>query len=144
MKHISQGVLTFPLPGFVSFVGSSHEAPIVILRDTGASQSLVLETILPISCQSDTGRTVLSQGVENNNVNVPLHEVYLKSNLITGPVVPVRKVDLISGSNSAGKKVVVNPQVSSILSSVEYIKLNQVCWTSWWDYILDSLFHTIV
>ena len=71
---------------------------------------------------------------------MPLHEVYLKSNLITGLVVPARKVDL----NSAGKKVIVNPQVSSILSSVEYIKLNQVCWTSWWDYILDSLFHTIV
>ena len=29
--------LPFLSQGFVSFVGSSHEAPIVILRDTGAS-----------------------------------------------------------------------------------------------------------
>ena len=50
--------------GFVSFVGSPHEALTVILRDTGASQSLVVETILPVSCHSDIGMTVLLQGVE--------------------------------------------------------------------------------
>lgn len=51
--------LPFLSRAFVSFVGSSHEAPIVILRNIGASQSLVVETVLPISYQSDTGGTVL-------------------------------------------------------------------------------------
>ena len=61
--------------------------PIVVLRDTGASQSLMLESVLPFGCQSDTGMTVLLQGVELNILNVLLHEVFSKSNLITGPVV---------------------------------------------------------
>ena len=65
--------------------------------------------------------TVLLQGVELNILNVPLHKVFLKSNLITGPVVvgiklslPVRKVGFILGNDSAGRRVVVRPHVSSI------------------------------
>ena len=45
-----EGYLPFLSQGFVSFVGSSYEAPIVILRDTGALQSLVVEAVLPVSC----------------------------------------------------------------------------------------------
>ena len=81
----------------------------------------MLESVLPFGCQSDTGMTVLLQGVELNILNVPLHEVFLKSNLITGPVVvgvrpslPVRKVSLILGNDLAGEKVVGSPYVSSI------------------------------
>ena len=109
--------LPFLSQGFVSFVASSHKVPIVILRDTGASQSLILESFLPFSYQSDTGMTVLLQEIELNVLNVPLHEVLL----ITGPVVvgvrpslPVRKVSLILGNDLAGGKVVVNPHVSSL------------------------------
>ena len=76
---------------------------------------------MPFSYRSDTGMTVLLQGIELNVLNVPLHEVLLKSNLITGPVVvgvrpslPVRKVSLILGNDLAGGKVVVNPHVSSL------------------------------
>ena len=35
--------LPFLSQGFVSFVGSPDEVPIVTLRDTGASQSLIIE-----------------------------------------------------------------------------------------------------
>ena len=59
----------------------------------------MLESVLPFGLQSDTGMTVLLQGVELNILNVTLHKVFLKSNLITGPVVvgispslPVRKM----------------------------------------------------
>ena len=107
--------------GFVFFVGSSDEVPIVILRDAGASQSLVLVSVLPFSCQSDTGMSVLLQGVELYVLNVPLHKVFLKSNLITGPVVvgvwpslPMRKVSFTLGNDLAGKKVVGSAHVSSI------------------------------
>ena len=55
--------------------------------------------------------TVLLQGIELSKLNVPLHRVHLKSNLITRPVVvgvipslAVRKVDLILGNNLAGEK----------------------------------------
>ena len=81
----------------------------------------MLESILPFGPQSDTGITVLLQGVELNILNVPLHKVFLKSNLITGPVLvgvrpslPVRKVGFILGNDLAGGKVVVSPHVSSI------------------------------
>ena len=54
---------------------------------------------------------------------MPLHNVYLKSNLIIGPVVvgvipslPVRKVTLTLRSNLAGGKVVVNPAYLVVLS----------------------------
>ena len=46
---------------------------------------------------------------------MPLHEVYLKSNLIIRPVVvgvipslPIRKLGLVLGNDLAGGKVVVN------------------------------------
>ena len=107
--------------GFDFFVESSYEAPIVILRDTVTSQSLVLVSVLPFGCQPDTGMSVLLQGVELYVLNVPLHEVFLKSNLITGPVVvrvwlslPMRKVSFTLGNDLAGGKVVGSAHVSSI------------------------------
>jgi len=44
-----------------------------VLRDTGASQSLLLEGILPSSDQSYTGSDVLIQGVGLEVISVPLH-----------------------------------------------------------------------
>ena len=91
---------------------------------------MIVETVLSVSCQSDTGMIVLLQVVENNNLNAPLNEVYLKSNLITGPVVvgvipslPIRKVDLILGNNLA-RKIGCRPTCfqHTVLSSVEFIK----------------------
>ena len=97
------------------------EVPIVILRDTGALQSVVLESVLLFGPQSVTGMTVLLQGIELDILNVPLHKMFLKSNLITGPVVVgvrpsllVRKVGIILGNDLAGGKVVVSSHLSSI------------------------------
>ena len=65
----------------------------------------MLEGVLLFGFQSDTGVTVLLQGVELNILSVPLHKAFLKSNLITGPVLvgvrphfPVRKMDFIKSS----------------------------------------------
>jgi hypothetical protein len=52
-----------------------------ILRDTGASQSLLLEGVLHLSENTSVGATVLLQGVELCCFNVPLHRIYLKSDL---------------------------------------------------------------
>ena len=73
--------------GFVSLTSDSAQStPIKILRDTGASQSLILADTLPFSEKTSTGTSVLIQGVECGFVNVPLHNIYLSSDLVSGPV----------------------------------------------------------
>ena len=52
------------LNGFVSLSGDNcPPTPIKILRDTGASQSLILADILPFSEKTSSGTSVLIQGV---------------------------------------------------------------------------------
>ena len=93
--------------------------PIKILRDTGASQSLILADILPFSEKTSSGTSVLIQGVECGTVNIPLHHVNLSSDLVTGlvvigitPSLPFKGVHLLLGNDLAGDKVVVNPLVT--------------------------------
>ena len=110
----------FMLNGFVSLSGDNcPPTPIKILRDTGASQSLILADILPFSEKTSSGTSVLIQGVECGTVNIPLHHVNLSSDLVTGPVVigikpslPFKGVHLLLGNDLAGDKVVVNPLVT--------------------------------
>ncbi|MES9950010.1 MAG: RNase H-like domain-containing protein [Candidatus Thiodiazotropha sp.] len=106
--------------GFVSLIGDfAHSTPIKILRDTGASQSLILADTLPFSEKTSSGTSALIQGVECGFVNVPLHNIYLFSDLVTGPVavgirpsLPFKGVHLLLGNDLAGDKVVVNPLVT--------------------------------
>jgi len=63
----------FVSQGTVSLVGSGEESPVTILRDTGASQSLILESVLLFSDDSATGTSVLLQGVE---LSTPLHKMF--------------------------------------------------------------------
>ena len=90
--------------------------PIRILRDTDASQSLILAEAISLSEKSHSGKSVLIQGVECGLVTVPLHQVNLKSDLVSGtvtvgarPSLPIEGVHLILGNDLAGDKVVVNP-----------------------------------
>ena len=107
--------------GFVSLNSDSAQStPIKILRDTGASQSLILADTLPFSEKSSSGTSVLIQGVECGFVNVPLHNIYLSSDLVTGPVavgirpsLPFKGIHLLLGNDLAGDKVVVNPLLTS-------------------------------
>ena len=57
----------------------AQSTPIKILRDTGASQSLILADTLPFSEKTSSGTSVLIQGVECGFINVPLHNIYLSS-----------------------------------------------------------------
>ena len=106
--------------GFVSLQGDlCPPTPIRILRDTGASQSLILADTLPFSEKSSSGTNVLIQGVECGFVSVPLHNVCLSSDLVSGPVavgirpsLPFKGVHLLLGNDLAGDKVVVNPLVT--------------------------------
>ena len=106
--------------GFVSLNSDfAQSTPIAILRDTGASQSLILADTLPFSEKTSSGTSVLIQGVECGFVNVPLHNIYLSSDLVKGPVavgirqtLPFKDVHLLLGNDLAGDKVVVNPLVT--------------------------------
>ena len=110
----------FMLNAFVSLSGDNcPPTPIKILRDTGASQSLILADILPFSEKTSSGTSVLIQGVECGTVNIPLHHVNLSSDLVTGlvvigitPSLPFKGVHLLLGKDLAGDKVVVNPLVT--------------------------------
>ena len=94
--------------------------PIKILRDTGALQSLLLSDTLSFSEESSAGASVLIKGVHCSEYTpVPLHTVYLSSNLVYGPVkvgvqssLPFEGVQLILGNDLAGEKVVVNAIVT--------------------------------
>ena len=105
--------------GVVSLVGDENSSQKVkILRDTGATQSLMLDSVLPLTENSFTGANVLISGVEMGVLEVPLHEVNIKSSLINGnivigmrPSLPVEGISLILGNDLAGEKVMVDPRV---------------------------------
>ena len=59
----------FMLNGFVSLsVDNCPPTPIKILRDTGASQSLILADILPFSEKTSSGTSVLIQGCDTTTL----------------------------------------------------------------------------
>ena len=105
--------------GLISLVGEENRAkPIKILRDTGASQSLMREDVITLSPQSFTGSYVLIQGVESKVVSVPLHIVNIHTSLLSAPVMvgemtslPVEEILLILGNDLAGDRVMANPCV---------------------------------
>ena len=93
----------------VSLVGGeSSSQKVIILRDTGATQSLMLDSVLPLRENSLTGANVLISGVEMGVLEVPLHEVNIKSSLINGnivitmrPSLSVEGISLILGNDLA-------------------------------------------
>ena len=105
--------------GVVSSVGDENSSQKVkILRDTGATQSLMLDSVLPLTENSFTGANVLISGVEMGVLEVPLHEGNIKSSLLNGnivigmrPSLPVEGISLILGNDLAGERVMVDPRV---------------------------------
>ena len=68
---------------------------------------------------TSTGEEVIAQGIEGGFINVPLHRIYLKSNLISGsvvvgtrPTLPIKGVALLLGNDLAGGRVIANPKVT--------------------------------
>ena len=83
--------------GFVSLNSAYvQSSPIKILRDTGASQSLILIDTLPFSEKTSSGTSVLMQSVACGFVNVPLQNIYLFSDLAVGirPSLPFQRCSL--------------------------------------------------
>ena len=75
----------------------------------GASQTLLLESVLPLSKETFTGNTVLLQAVELGTISDPVHRVHIESDLVTGPVIvgirpslPIKGISMILGNDLAG------------------------------------------
>ena len=94
------------------------EKSVVILRDTGASQTLMSSSVLQVREKASEGDSVLVKGVGGDYKPVPLQKVYLKSDLVTGPVevgivseIPVEGVDMVLGNDLAGDRVKADPHM---------------------------------
>ena len=83
-REVDESYAPFMKDGFVS---KGEKKPVRILRDTGASQSFVLEGVLPFSPGSDTGDRTPVLGISLVPVSVPLHRLNLFSDLVEGEVV---------------------------------------------------------
>ncbi|KAK0131239.1 hypothetical protein N1851_034061 [Merluccius polli] len=68
--------------GFVSLVGSDVKVPVTILRDTGAYDSYMIESVLPLSAETDSRDRILSRGMGLTVLPVPLHKVVLDCELV--------------------------------------------------------------
>ena len=121
---------SFVWKGTVS-IGQSSRVPIQIMRDTAASQTLLLAGVLPLSDRTYTHSDVLVKGIEmkDSPIVVPLHRVYLESGIVDGPVVvgvrksfPYKGIQLLLGNDLAQDKVLpnscpVNPIVTHVPES---------------------------
>lgn len=122
----------FLFEGTVSLLPDSDVKTVTVLRDTGAAQSFISAKVLPFSESSFTGNDVLVRGIEMRCVNVPLHAVYLKTDMVSGLVnlavreqLPVEGVDLILGNDLAGGAVFPTPIVTLIPDNSQHIGLVQ-------------------
>uniref|UniRef100_A0A3B1K8B9 Gypsy retrotransposon integrase-like protein 1 n=1 Tax=Astyanax mexicanus TaxID=7994 RepID=A0A3B1K8B9_ASTMX len=114
---VSDDYRPFVSKGFVSL--GDKQSPVQILRDTGAALTLMLADVLPSQPElSFCGSHALCQGIDMSYMKVPLHEVYLKSDLVSGhfkvgvcSALPVKGVQLILGNDIAGGRVVPVPEV---------------------------------
>lgn len=119
----------FITEGRVSLVGEKEEIPVKILRDTGAMDSFILESVLPFSLQSHTGESVLIRGIGLNTLSVPLHKVRLQSDLIQGevvvgvrPALPVEGVHIILGNGLVGERVWADTSLLPIVTTANKIE----------------------
>ena len=96
--------------------------PVKILQDTGAIQSLLVlvEGMLLLSDCTATGTSVQIQGIKLGVMSVPLHIIYLSSDLITGtvtvdtrPTLPIKGISLILRNDLASSKVILELQLIS-------------------------------
>lgn len=108
--------------GFISegsVVVNGKQSPVVVLRDTGASQSLLVDSVVDLDDATSCNAYVLIQGVGGKFMPVPLHQVELRSKVISGQVtvgvvstLPVPGVTFILGNDLAGDKVYADPVIT--------------------------------
>jgi len=98
--------------GFVSLVGDDTKVPVKILRDTGAYDSFIVGSALPLSEASDPGYRILSRGMGLTVLPTPLHKIVLNCELVQGevavgvrPALPIEGIHFILGNGLTGGRV---------------------------------------
>ncbi len=73
--------LSFVSEGSVSPVEvTESEKPVVVLRDTGAAQTVMLNSVLPLSVDTDIHKSVSVECIGDTDYqSLPLHKVCLKT-----------------------------------------------------------------
>lgn len=111
----------FIMKGVVSLSDSDVKVPVTILRDTAASRSIILQSVLPLSDKTSLNCNEIVQGFGMKLVNLPMHSVQLESDLVSGPVAvaactafPIKGVDFLLGNDLAGGKILVSPEVTAV------------------------------
>lgn len=109
----------FRFKGSVSASEDSPSIPVNILRDTGASHSIVVRSIVPFVEDAYTGEFVVLKGI-NGCITLPLCKLYLRSGIISQAVtvavqdsLPVEGVTFLLGNDIAGCRVIPDPVVCS-------------------------------
>ena len=102
-----------------------HGGPVEvsILRDTGASQSLLLRNKLPKRVIEATRETVMIEGIGGKRVKIPLCKITLKSQWKNGPMkvgvvdkLPMKGISLILGNEVRTKKC--HPEKMAKISTI--------------------------
>ncbi|XP_033100281.1 uncharacterized protein LOC117103773, partial [Anneissia japonica] len=114
-----QGFEGFVFTGVVSpCLSKSEGKSVTILRDTGATQSLVLADAIALPQCSSENASALIQGIDGSYLTVPLYKIHLKCGLVTGPVtvgvvktLPIKGVSFVLGNDLAGERVSVPPVI---------------------------------
>lgn len=122
LHFIDPSFYPFVFEGVVAFSELDQEPkPVHILWDTGSAQSFILADVLPFSSQSSCDSNVSVQGIELVVLRVPLHTVYLRSDIVTGLVkvavctqLPLKRIYLILVNDLAGTKVFCLPEVTEV------------------------------
>ncbi|XP_062921236.1 uncharacterized protein LOC134355375 [Mobula hypostoma] len=98
---VQEGREKFISAGLVSVKEGLKPVPVRIWRDTGACQSLILKSVLEFSSETQTGK-VKVKGIGEGTEAVPLHQIHLKSNLVSGlvtigvrPELPMKGVEVL-------------------------------------------------
>ncbi|XP_069973541.1 uncharacterized protein [Penaeus vannamei] len=107
----------FIFSGSMALDEAGPSVPVSVFRDTGASHSVVLKEAVPFLEDAYTGKYVVVEGF-GGCVTVPLCKLYLRTDLVSGPVVvgvhdslPIKGVSFLMGNDIAGIRLLPNPVV---------------------------------
>ena len=120
--------------GYVSSVDGDNRTPIRILRDTGASRSLLLQGAVQLPDSSYTGERAIIQGMDMKYIPLPLHNIKLECGIVNGKVtvgilhgLPCEGISLLLGNDLAGDKVQPDPVVGDTpLTEIEHPEMCNV------------------
>ncbi|KAL2086009.1 hypothetical protein ACEWY4_019329 [Coilia grayii] len=111
----------FKSVGTLSLSFEEQGAPVSILRDTGAAQSVLLQGVVELPESASLKTSALLKGLGGEFQAVPLYRLYLDSELVSGevtlgvvPSLPIEGIQLLLGNDLAGERVSVSPIVGRL------------------------------